>query len=188
MECEASAETIFHDRGIPAKPGPDRRGSDPLAKGHGAWALPSQVRSDNGRGAGPLSRNSAWTSRCSNPAAAGWRGVSVLRKNTTDISVACGERVLIPAVRDAGRRHADRHGRLQLPRTNRTVDRKRGASHGRGSKYGNRGKQRAGTGGRQAGGSGRHWKALAAGAFAVLAAGVLFSRALHNKNTRGNHG
>ena len=49
-----------------------------------------------------------------------------------DVSVAVGERVLLPAVREADARHADHRRRLQLPRADRRPDRPRRAAPGAG--------------------------------------------------------
>ena len=49
-----------------------------------------------------------------------------------DVSVAVGERRLLPAVRQTDRRHVDHRRRLQLPRADRRLDRARSAASGPG--------------------------------------------------------
>ena len=56
------------------------------------------------------------TSRCSTPAAAAWPAPSATRREHYDVSQKCGERVLLPAVRDADKTRGHRHRRVLLPR------------------------------------------------------------------------
>ena len=56
------------------------------------------------------------------------RLVRLRARRTTTSSMKIGERVLLPAVRDASPAHADRRRRLQLPRADRAGDRPPGAA------------------------------------------------------------
>ena len=94
----------------------------------------------------------------------GMAGSFGFEKEHYSISVACGERVLLPAVRKAEEDTLISSRRLQLPRADLADDSQRGAAYGGSFAHGHRRRPRAERNDDARESSGPRWAAVAAGA------------------------
>ena len=88
-----------------------------------ARALPSQVASCISRPRSDLLKKAGVECEVPDSGCCGMAGSFGYEADHYQVGLACGERVLLPAVRQAADGRVDRHGRLQLPRDDPAGDR-----------------------------------------------------------------
>ena len=123
-DAQRLPQQMLHARRVPrprTRTTGSRRSSRARRVVHGHCHHKSVLGFERGRGAAEA--RSASTAACSTAAAAAWPAASASKRDHYDVSIACGERVLLPAVRAGRRRHAAHRRRLQLPRADRAAHR-----------------------------------------------------------------